>query len=394
MIVAVAGSGVMGAGIAQVALMAGCEVMLFDAHTGALEAAGKSITKRMKRLVEKDRITHAYASEALNKLKLVDDLEGFANAELVIEAIIEDLDIKRDLFALIESVVSEQCVLASNTSSLSIASLASACKHPERFIGLHFFNPAVLMHLVEVVPALQTRPGLENEMKALMKKWGKQPVVAKDTPGFIVNRIARPFYGEALRIYDEGIAGFKEIDAAMKTFGGFIMGPFELMDYIGHDVNYKVTQTVFEAFFYDPRYKPSFSQKRLVDAGFLGKKSGRGFYDYSIDEELPDKPVVDLVSGRAIVDRVVAMLINEAIDALFWQIASAADIETAMLRGVNYPKGLLQWGDEWGLEKVARVIQSLHEEYGEDRYRVSPLLRQKIRSGEKFISSRRTITAG
>ena len=385
MIVGIAGSGIMGAGIAQVALMAGCEVHLFDAHPKALRTGGEFIVKRINRLVEKERISRGDADEMLPRLRLESSLDAFATADLVIEAIIEDIDIKKDLFRLIEKVISDTCILATNTSSLSVAALAAACDQPERVIGLHFFNPAPLMKLVEIIPAVQSRPGLVAEMKALMMEWGKTPVVAKDTPAFIVNRIARPFYGEALRIYDEGIADFAEIDASMKTLGGFRMGPFELMDFIGNDINYKVTTAVFEAFFYDPRYKPSFTQKRLLDAGFLGVKTGRGFYDYA-DHPQREKPVVELRKGKAIVDRIVAMLINEAVDALFWGVASAEDIEAAMTKGVNYPKGLLAWADEWGPARVLAQLQTLYDEYGEDRYRVSPLLRKKVRQGEPMIS--------
>jgi 3-hydroxybutyryl-CoA dehydrogenase len=188
-----------------------------------------------------------------------------------------------------------------------------------------------------------------------MEAWGKTPVIAKDTPGFIVNRVARPFYGEALRIYDEGIAPMAAIDKAMTETGGFRMGPFALMDYIGHDVNYVVTETVFRSFFYDPRYKPSFSQKRLLEAGWLGRKTGRGFYDYSAGTSQPEV-TVDPTLATEITERVVAMLINEAVDALHWQVASAPDLELAMTKGVNYPKGLLQWCDEWGAEKVLEIL--------------------------------------
>jgi 3-hydroxybutyryl-CoA dehydrogenase len=203
--------------------------------------------------------------------------------------------------------------------------------------------------------------------------------LAKDTPGFIVNRVARPFYGEALRIYEEGLADFATIDWAMKELGGFRMGPFELMDFIGNDVNYTVTETVFREFYYDPRYKPSFTQKRFMEAGYLGRKSGRGFYDYVETAEKPS-PNMDKDLGQKILDRILVMLINEAADALYLNIATAKDIDLAMTKGVNYPKGLLAWANEKGIGWCVEKMDELYDKYREDRYRCSPLLRK----GEKF----------
>jgi len=271
--------------------------------------------------------------------------------------------------------VSEDCILASNTSSLSIASIGSVLDFSSRIIGIHFFNPAPLMPLVEVIPSIQTSSEVLDLAFNLIKDWGKLAVITKDTPGFIVNRVARPFYGEALRIYEEGIADFATIDWAMTEIGGFKMGPFTLMDYIGNDVNYAVTESVFSAFYYDPRFKPSFTQKRHSEAGFLGRKSGRGYYDYNKD--LPE-PIKDLKLGGEIVQRILAMLINEAFDALFMNVATREDIETAMTKGVNYPKGLFQWADEIGLSNVFDVLNRLFLEYGEDRYRPNPLLKRSI----------------
>src|SRR5690606_17617993 len=253
--------------------------------------------------------------------------------------------------------------------------IASACQHPERVVGLHFFNPAPLMALVEIIPAVQTSSTLIPVLKELMLTWKKIPVVAKDTPGFIVNRVARPFYGEALRIYEEGIADIATIDYALTTYGGFKMGAFTLMDYIGHDVNYVVTETVFRSFFYDPKYKPSFSQKRLLEAGWLGKKSGKGFYNYSPDATVP-QPDTNPEKCQMILDRILAMLINEAIDALYLGIAKESDLEIAMTKGVNYPKGLIQWCKEWGASKCLAVLDDLYRTYHEDRYRASALLRK------------------
>lgn len=217
-----------------------------------------------------------------------------------------------------------------------------------------------------------------------MEQWGKIPVIAKDTPGFIVNRVARPFYGEAIRMYEEGIADIATIDWAMTEIGGFRMGPFALMDYIGHDVNYVVTETVFQSFFYDPRYKPSFSQKRLLEAGWLGRKSGKGFYDY-IEGAVQPVPAKDEVLGKEIFERILAMLINEAADALLLGVASAADLETAMTRGVNYPKGLLSWCDEWGVNNCLEKLDSLYDLYREDRYRASAMLRRHAAADKKFV---------
>jgi 3-hydroxybutyryl-CoA dehydrogenase len=283
----------------------------------------------------------------------------------------------------LENITNEGAILASNTSSLSIASIAAACENAQRVIGIHFFNPAPLMKLVEIIPAVQTSKATTQQAKTLIDSWGKLTVLAKDTPGFIVNRIARPFYSEALRILEEGIADVATIDWAMKDIGGFRMGPFTLMDYIGNDVNYTVTETVFTAFYFDPRYKPAFTQKRLSEAGYHGRKSGRGFYDYGESAQNP-APNQDEKLGNYIVNRVVCMLINEAVDALFWQVASQEDIETAMTKGVNYPKGLLAWADEKGLKNVLKTLEELQFEYGEDRYRPSPLLRRMVRNNKTF----------
>ncbi len=381
-IIGIIGSGAMGAGIGQVAAMAGHHVVVYDNNKASLERARTSLTAVLEKLEEKGKIPSA--AEVLHRLIFADDIHAFATCELVIEAIVEKLDVKKAVFAEVEQVVAPSCILASNTSSLSITSIAAACKHPERVMGLHFFNPAPLMALVEVIPAIQTRSELVAEARELMLTWGKTPVLVKDTPGFIVNRLARPFYGEAIRIYEEGMADMATIDWAMTEIGGFKMGPFALMDYIGHDVNYVVTETVFQSFFYDPRYKPSFSQKRLLEAGWLGRKSGRGFYDYTPDAP-PLAPAKDKELGNAIYRRILAMLINEAVDALLLNVASAEDLETAMTKGVNYPKGLLQLCDEWGATECLAKLDTLYDEYREDRYRASKLLRIHALKNKKFI---------
>ncbi|MBT8262291.1 MAG: 3-hydroxybutyryl-CoA dehydrogenase [Bacteroidia bacterium] len=381
--VGVIGSGTMGSGIAQVAATAGCKVNLYDTNPEALDKAKTNLEKILDRLVEKGRIDSREKSRIRENISYVDSLESLSDSNLVIEAIIENLQIKQQLFRDLEALLSKKAIIASNTSSLSIASIASALKSPKRGIGIHFFNPAPLMKLVEVVPAVQTSEKIKQTTIETIESWGKIVAVVKDTPGFIVNRVARPFYGEALRIYEEGIADVATIDWAMKSIGGFRMGPFELIDFIGNDINYTVTETVFEAFYYDPRYKPSFTQRRLSEAGYLGRKTGKGYYNY---EEGASNPAPDENVGQAqkIFDRVLVMLINEAADALFWNIASAEDIENAMTKGVNYPKGLLAWADEKGIDWCVSKLDELYDEYREDRYRCSPLLRRMNKEQRTF----------
>lgn len=374
--ISVIGSGAMGSGIAQVLATAGNRVFLYDNNPDALNKAQQNLETRFQKLAEKNKISYEEAERFFSNIRLSKNLAELSDSELIIEAIIEDLEIKKNLFRNLENQLSEECILATNTSSLSVASIASACQNPQRVIGIHFFNPAPLMSLVEIIPAVQTDKNLIFKTKNLVESWEKFPVIAKDTPGFIVNRVARPFYGEAIRILEEGIADCTTIDFAMTNLGGFKMGPFQLMDFIGHDVNYRVTESVFKEFFFDPKFRPSFTQKRLFEAGFFGKKSGRGFYDYSENAALP-KPNENPELLTKIFKRILIMLMNEAADACFLGIASAEDIDLAMTKGVNYPKGLLKWADEFGWENLEQEMDKLYDYYHEDRYRCSPIVRNR-----------------
>lgn len=373
--VGVLGAGTMGAGIAQVAAQNDHKVVLVDLNQAVLDKASTNLSKVLSRLVEKEKITVEKSQEIVGNIQSSTDLNDFKSCDIIIEAIVENIDIKTKVFSQLEEITHDDCILASNTSSLSIASIGASLKDPSKIVGIHFFNPAPLMPLVEIIPAVQTSDVTLNTAKNLIDSWKKVSVLCKDTPGFIVNRVARPFYGEALRIYEEGIADFATIDWVMTELGGFRMGPFTLMDYIGNDVNYAVTESVFAAFYYDPRFKPSFTQRRHAEAGFLGRKSGRGYYNYAEGAVQPE-PTKDLVLGQQILDRILAMLINEAFDAVFMQVASAEDVDKAMTKGVNYPKGLLVWAEEIGLKKVLGQLEALFTEYGEDRYRPNPLLRR------------------
>ncbi len=381
--IGILGAGAMGSGIAQVAAAAGHKVIICDTHTLALSKSGKNIQASLKMLTEKGKMDDAEAYSLFSRLQFTDHMSAFRNCSLIIEAIVEDIEAKQIAFKSMEAITEEGAILASNTSSLSISAMGAHLKHPERIIGVHFFNPAPLMRLVEIIPAIQTDPAVVERAKTIVDGWGKTTVLAKDTPGFIVNRVARPYYGEALRMFDEGIADIATIDWAMRDVAGFRMGPFELMDFIGNDINYAVTEIVFQNFYFDPRYRPSFTQKRLVDAHYFGRKSGRGFYDYRENAEKPE-PNKDVALGKEIVERIVAMLINEAADVFFLRIATRDDIDLAMTQGVNYPKGLLAWADEIGLENIVARLDSLYVEYLEDRYRCCPLLRKMVREGRSF----------
>jgi 3-hydroxybutyryl-CoA dehydrogenase len=500
--VGVIGAGAMGAGIAQIAAQAGHRVHLFDTRMGAADEARTKIGETLAALAAKGKIASADAAVASARIVAVHALGDLVSAKLVIEAIVEDLEVKRKLFRELEVVVESEAILATNTSSLSITALAAGMKHSGRIAGMHFFNPAPILPLVEVVSGLATDAGVAEVIYETAKAWGKVPVHAASAPGFIVNRCARPFYAEALRLLAERAADSATIDAVMREAGAFRMGPFELMDLIGQDVNFAVTKSVWEAYFHDPRFTPSVLQQELVAAGFLGRKSGRGFYSYATDAAKPsarteavaarpkrirmagegalvmalrDRFVasgVDVASARAnaaaapayfeiddallvptdgrtatsiaeacgapnvvvydlafdyakcariavaradrcddaaasaaigalqvagiavsriddvaglVVMRTLAMLANEAADAVTQGIASARDVDLAMRAGVNYPRGPLGWADAVGLPHVCAVLSHLAQCYGGERYRISPLLARRCATGDPLV---------
>ncbi len=381
--IGIIGSGAMGAGIAQVAATAGHQVIVYDNNQSALDKAKTNLEITLKKLVEKQKLTEQSSKDIFSRTQFATDLNQFKGCGLVIEAIVENIDVKQKLFSELENIVSDDCILASNTSSLSIASIASACKKSDRVIGIHFFNPVPIMPLVEIIPAITTDEKTTIESKKIIDNWGKVTVLTKDTPGFIVNRVARSYYGESIRIYEEGMADFATIDWAMKTYGGFKMGPFELMDFIGNDINYKVTESVWTQFFFEPRFKPSLTQKRLFEAKLFGKKSGRGYYNYA-EGAVNAEPNKNEELGKYIFNRVISMLINEAVDSFYLKLASKEDLDLAMTKGVNYPKGLLKWADEIGLQTIYNTLDVLYELYNEERYRPSILMKMMLRDNKKF----------
>ena len=394
----VLGAGTMGAGIAQVAAEAGIEVLLHDPLPGATERALERIGGFLTRRAEKGELTVQAAARAFGCVKAAPSLEALAAADVVVEAIPEELDLKRDAFRRLDAAAPDGTILATNTSSLSIARIAAATQRPQRVAGMHFFNPVPLMALVEVVAGPMTDAAVTNRLATLARRLGKTPVVVADTPGFVVNRVARPYYLEAFRILGEGMAGVEEVDAAMRGIG-FRMGPFELIDAIGADVNLAVSQSVFDAFFGDPRYRPHPLQQSLVDAGRLGRKSGGGCYDYAADgsrgrpwpglsRRADGATRIQPLDPAQIEARILATMVNEAASAAADGVATPEAIDTAMRLGTNWPDGPLAWGERIGLSSVVHTLDALHGTVPDGRYRAVPVLRTLAESGGSFFTTR------
>jgi 3-hydroxybutyryl-CoA dehydrogenase len=394
--IGILGAGTMGAGIAQVAAEAGLEAVVHDPVEGAYLRAHHRIAGFLARKVEKGQLDAAGAAAALDRIVPAGSLEELAAVDLVVEAIPEELELKRDAFRQLDAAAEPETILATNTSSLSVAAIAAATGHPGRVVGMHFFNPVPLMALVEVVAAPGSSQAVAQSTMAAARRLGKTPVLASDTPGFIVNRVARPYYLEAMRILGAGLAGIEAIDAAMRD-AGFRMGPFELVDTIGADVNLAVSESIYEAFGHEPRYEPEPIQRLLVGAGRLGRKSGAGFYGYGADGArgapwpgLASSPTTGAaaLTRERISTRILTALVNEAASALADEVAGAAGIDTAMRLGANYPRGPLEWGEQLGLSTVVETLDELQGDAPDDRYRVVPLLRALAEGGGSFFPPR------
>lgn len=389
--VAVVGAGTMGRGIAQVAAQSGHATVLIDADASRPHEAVAAIGADLDRLTERGKISREDAAATRARLRPGRDLGDAVGADLVVEAVFEDLELKKQVFRDLEMRVQDRTILASNTSALPVAAIAAACRHPERVLGLHFFNPVPRMALVEVVASPGTAPEVLESGVAFARGLGKTPIRVQDTPGFVVNRVARPFYLESLKILAEGEFECMQIDAAVRA-AGFRMGPFELLDLIGIDVNFAVTCAVFDGYFGEPRFRPSPIQRRMVLSRQLGRKTGRGFYAYEGGQGPVQAPVPEfdpagslaLPGLHPIASRVVAMLVNEACFALGERIAAPADIDLAMKLGMNFPEGPLAWGDRLGPDRIARLLDDLRAFYGEERYKVAPVLRRCIAGGTRL----------
>ena len=369
--IAVVGAGTMGAGIAESAALAGLSVVMVDVREEALDLGRNTIEKDLKRRVKKGRLSEEERRASVGRVSTTTALGACASAPVVIEAVVEDIAVKSEVFADLEGVVASETVLATNTSSLSVAGIAAATEHPERVVGMHFFNPVPAMRLVEVVTGPSTDPSAVSQVEEVAEQLGKTPIRVSDTPGFVVNRVARPFYLEALRLVEAG-GEPGPIDAAIRGVG-FRMGPLQLADLIGNDVNLTVSESLFERYYYHPRFRPSYLQRSMVEGGLLGRKSGRGFYDYSAEMTVEDN---EIGLSEDVSLRVISCIVNEAFLALSEGVATAEDIDRAMKLGANYPKGPFEWVEEIGASSVLETLDSLRAAYG-DAYLAAPALRER-----------------
>src|SRR5215211_773401 len=369
--IAVVGAGTMGAGIAESVASAGLSVVMVDVREEALDRGLGTIEKDLERRVKRGRIPEEERREVLGRVSATTDLEACAAAAVVIEAVIEDAEVKRKVFGDLEGVVAGEAVLATNTSSLSVAGIAAGTERPERVVGMHFFNPVSAMRLVEVATGPSTDPSAVRRVEEVAERLGKTPIRVSDTPGFVVNRVARPFYLEALRLVEAG-GRPEQIDASVRDVG-FRMGPLELADLIGNDVNLAVSESLFERYYYQPRFRPSHLQRSMVEGGLLGRKSGRGFYDYGEEGKVEGEPAEP---QEDISLRITSCIVNEAFLALSEGVATAEDIDRAMKLGANYPKGPFEWAEEIGARSTVRTLDALREAHG-DAYLAAPSLRQR-----------------
>jgi 3-hydroxybutyryl-CoA dehydrogenase len=369
--IAVVGAGTMGAGIAESAVLAGLSVVMVDVREEALDLGRNTIEKDLKRRVKKGRLSEEERRASVGRVSTTTALEACEGASVAIEAVVEDIAVKSKVFADLEGIVANETVLATNTSSLSVAGIAAATEHPERVVGMHFFNPVPTMRLVEVVAGRSTDPSAVSRVEEMAEQLGKTPIRVSDTPGFVVNRVARPFYLEALRLVEAG-GEPGPIDAAIRG-AGFRMGPLQLADLIGNDVNLTVSESLFERYYYHPRFRPSYLQRSMVEGGLLGRKSGRGFYDYGAEKTVEEN---EIGLSEDVSLRVISCIVNEAFLALSEGVATAEDIDRAMKLGANYPKGPFEWVEEIGAHSIVETLDSLRAAYG-DAYLAAPALRER-----------------
>jgi 3-hydroxybutyryl-CoA dehydrogenase len=396
-VVGVVGAGTMGAGIAQIAALGGIEARLHDADPKALFGGIDRAVSAIEKGVERERWSRTDSVNALGRLAAARTLDELAGCDLIIEAAPEDLELKRELFGRLEDVAGDEAVLATNTSSLSVTAIAAEASRPERIVGMHFFNPPAAMKLVEIVAGDESSEAALATATGAGEAMGRTPIRARDSVGFVANRCARPFTLESLRMLGEGVGSHEEIDRVCRIGGGFRMGPFELMDLIGIDVNFGVARSFFDQSFGEPRWRPHPIHQRMVSSGRRGRKTGRGFYEYADgeghrpeDPELGDseRPLAgddELEEaagplGPPVLGRIGAQIANEACFALDERVASREDIDTAMRLGFNWPVGPLEWGERLGWSRALGTLEELRELHGE-AYRPSPLLR-RLAGGE------------